>query len=470
MYLSLSALSHHRAAAAASVATKKRRDNLQMNAASPSSPKRTSAAADAVHRLSALRLGQKHNDKVPLVLVADHSATNTTVASSLLAGKKPNTAQLHRDGNVLIDWSRIDQLEHPKGPFFRRHNGAVVATKVVGPEALDELKQSLCLFTAAYNRHLNYDIVVFTTLPWHPSQVRDLQDVVSNANLTVALEGPPLKDQVAKMRPDERDYLYDRCRVSADETLTYEHWCTEQPNSTADNFFDVKLSYAWQAEFRARHVWHAPALAPYKYMLWIDSDAFCTQPWESDPVSLAVESDMVLLFDHFPGDYVANPDVHDRIATAYPNRTLCDITLVDGKLKSTPCHDDDERKNSKPHHELPWLGVVHGFFHVTNLDFYRSRSVTQALEVLIGPKRFSREWDDQVAVTLPAVLQAPDRTGDLRSRGINLQVWHNGYLDGQEDERPRKADDNFLPWWEEVGKGRWDVGKDVCGVLCTSEG
>jgi hypothetical protein len=368
---------------------------------------------------------------------------------------------------VVPDWSSIQSLELPK-EAFKRYENVVVVTKVVGPKVLDELKQMLCLFTAAYNRHVKYDIVVFTTRTWNPDQIQELQSVAPDVNLTVEVEAPPLDQQVEDMSPEEREYLYRRCRIEPGERLTYDHWCTEEPgnataptNVTTDyDRYDVKLSYAWQAEFRARHVWHAPALAPYRYMLWIDSDAFCTQPWESDPVEAVVENELVLLFDHWPGDFVVNPVIYEKIATAYDNRTICDIRLEDGRLSKRPCGEDDANS----------LGVVHGFFHVTDLDFYRSQSVTRFLDVMIGGKRFSREWDDQLAVTIPAVMEAPDRSWDMRSRGINLQVWHNGYLDGQDDERPRPADDDFLPWWGEVGRDKWDVGRNVCGTLVTSNG
>jgi hypothetical protein len=53
---------------------------------------------------------------------------------------------------------------------------------------------------------------------------------------------------------------------------------------------------------------------------------------------------------------------------------------------------------------------------------------------------------------------------------VSLQVWHNGYFDGKDEERPRPEDDDFLPWWGEVGADRWGVGRDACGALVTSNG
>lgn len=32
------------------------------------------------------------------------------------------------------------------------------------------------------------------------------------------------------------------------------------------------LAYAWQAEFRAYHIWYNPEIKEYNYMMWFDSD------------------------------------------------------------------------------------------------------------------------------------------------------------------------------------------------------
>jgi hypothetical protein len=305
-------------------------------------------------------------------------------------GAKPTAAAAAaepEDGDVAssptsmitsIQWPEMQHLERPKEQF-KRYDNVVVATKVFGPEKVEEMKQMFCLFMAAYNRHVNYDIVMFTTLPWEDEQVQELRKVVGpSVNLTVVLEAKPLLEQVAEMSPEDRDYLYRRCRVPWDGQISYYHWCLEEPNTTDKPFFDVRLSYAWQAEFRARHVWHMPVLEKYKYMLWIDSDAFCTKPWDVDPVQVAVENDLVILFDNFPGDTADNPVLKDKMVRAY-NRSLCELYLEDGHFKGRDC---DEEELSKPGY---WLKIVHGFFKVKcnkvgATVISRSRVVTHSSE------------------------------------------------------------------------------------------
>ena len=89
---------------------------------------------------------------------------------------------------------------------------------------------------------------------------------------------------------------------------------------------------------------------------------------------------------------------------------------------------------------------------------------------MIGGKRFSREWDDQLAVTVPAAMEAPERSWDMRAHGLHLEVWHNGNIDGKLQERPMPPDDNFVPYWNETGRGRWSFGSGVCESYVVSNG
>ena len=78
------------------------------------------------------------------------------------------------------------------------------------------------------------------------------------------------------------------------------------------------------------------------------------------------------------------------------------------------------------------FGHIHGFFHITNLDFYRSDIVQRWAEIWIGDGFLQRSYDDQAAVTVPAAILAPERSWEMRSHGINLQVFHNNRMDGKE--------------------------------------
>lgn len=380
--------------------------------------------------------------KSPLPVAASSIVTTTTPPPS---------------SSSSYDWSRVKGVELPRVKF-QRHDHVVVGTKVMGPDFVSQLKQMLCLFTAAYNRHVNYDVVVFTTLPWDPPQVAELQEVIPNTKLTVALEGPPLEERLANLTVEERDYLYRRCRVSPGEQLTWYHFCSERPDA---NVWTVRLSYAWQAEFRAYHLWQSPALRDYKYMVWMDSDAICSRPWEDDPVQLMVDHNLVLMFDNIPGDFAENRELQDKMQRAY-GRAVCEMSLgPDGVMKPVECTGKDD--------EVFVIPLVHGFHHITDLDFYRSANATKFLEILVESQPFSREWDDQMGVTMPALMEAPDRSWDLRSHNVTLGIFHNGNLDGKPRETPVK-DETYTTYWNETVRHQWKAGRAMCDALVVHTG
>ncbi len=143
------------------------------------------------------------------------------------------------DGRPKIDISNVDVHDPP----FKRHDGVVIVTKVLWPKDIHILKQMFCVLNAAYNRFVNYDIVVFTTMPWTEEEISDLQAHVGDAKLTVALEGPPtLEGHLANMTKDERAFLDERCNVTAKENITWFHRCQEGESHLVNN-----LGYCWQS-------------------------------------------------------------------------------------------------------------------------------------------------------------------------------------------------------------------------------
>ena len=253
----------------------------------------------------------------------------------------------------------ITGLEMPEPPF-KKYPGVVIVTKVLWAKDAGTLKQMFCLLTAAYNRHVNYDILVFTTIPWPDDLIEELQDLVSPAEFTVAVEGPPLENHLESMTKDERDFLEKRCNVTEGETLTWFHRCEEKNSHLYNN-----VGYSWQSEFRAYHLWNHGALKGYEYMFWIDSDAMPTKPFEVDPMKVFIENDLNLMFDHFPGGMTRIPEVKDKMMQAY-GKSLCRVSLLDdGSLEGEICKEDTN----------PTIRQVYGFHHITRLEMYKKEKV-----------------------------------------------------------------------------------------------
>jgi hypothetical protein len=154
-------------------------------------------------------------------------------------------------------------------------------------------------------------------------------------------------------------------------------------------------------------------------MLWMDSDGFCTRKWNLDPVAMVIRNNVTILFDSFPKGKSYGEDFDLKYHQAFKKR-LCKIRMVDGYLEPTwgSC-----RK--------PRIFHIHGFFHITDLDFYRSEPVQNWLTILIGDSKFSRRYDDQIAVTVPAAVLSPRRAWDMEYHGFRPEVFHNHFLDGK---------------------------------------
>jgi hypothetical protein len=134
------------------------------------------------------------------------------------------------------------------------------------------------------------------------------------------------------------------------------------------------------------------------------------------------------------------------------DRTICSIRMVNGNLeaKDGKCFG---KKLSKIHQ-------VHGFFHVSNLDFYRSDPVMKWNRALIGDSHFRRLFDDQIGITMPAAVLAGNRSWDMKTIGVYPRVFHNYVIDGlMSDWRGY-----FVPWWEKNANTTFPAASDSCVV------
>jgi hypothetical protein len=342
---------------------------------------------------------------------------------------------------VMARWSANPAAVNDKIVDFEKQVGGVIAMKIHGVNHVTSLRQSLCLLKYAYNERPNYDILVFSTLPVPQEDINSLQAIVAPAKFTLVVDNPGLHEMVHALKPERRDHLLKRCNATKVEELEFYTKCTE-----GDTF--EKIAYTWQAEFRVLHIWKHPALAPYRYMLWIDSDGFCTKKWDKDPMAAMIRNDLALLFANFPQGSSKGFGFQERFVAAF-NQTFCYVGLEDGHLyaKSGIC------KKVK-------IPQVHGFLHVTNLDFYRSEPVMHWARTLIGDTKFSRMYDDQLGVTMPAAVLAPNRSWYMVEHGINLEVYHNGKLDGKRFS----GAGGFVKWWRRNGTSYFPTAHGKCVI------
>jgi hypothetical protein len=332
------------------------------------------------------------------------------------------------------------RIAHTSNADFVRHEGVVIATKIHGPHQWSLLEQSLCLLHHAYNHKVLYDIVVFVAVPVSDEDLESLQKLVTPAKVTVVIDNPGLEKMIANLSQEDRDSFLKRCNVSSPANVT---WFSDCPD---------RIAYNWQAEFRGLRLWHHPSMTNYTTMLWMDADGFCTKPWPNDPVDFFVKNKGVIMFDHFPQAY-SSRIIQPRIYQSF-GASICQLRLsnVTGNLESKiNTHGPCIRKH---------IPNIHGFFHITNLDFYRSPEVTGPLKKLFEGYFLHRFPDDQLAVTAPAAILAPDRSWEMRSKGFRLDVFHNMKLDGIDQTAPA----GFLKYFPAHVKEALPTADGVCPI------
>ena len=380
---------------------------------------------------------------------------NSSIHSGVNLPIPPSNTESLRQSSVPTNAARVP-IETQPGNYssirdFERLDGVVIATKIHGPDFFSQLRQSFCLLKAAYNDRMLYDHLVFTTIPLSDHQTKTLTEIVHPANLRIITDELTLSDQIKKMTRMQRMILKRRCKVNSTEDL---YWWTRCCEEGATGIC-MSLAYTWQSEFRAKHLWTHEALQNYKTMMWFDSDAMPTRVWDTDPVAVHRRNGLKMLFAHFPQGKSAGEDLMDKIHEAFNNETICSLRLQDGHLFKT---EGNCRK--------PALPNIHGFFHITDLDFYRQPEILNWFNILIGDSKFSRRWDDQLAVTIPSAMRAADLSWEMEALGVKNDVWHNQFFDG----KYRWRGGGYQKWWSINGTTWFPKAAEMCQGLITNSG
>eukprot|EP00979_Chaetoceros_neogracilis_P018227 scaffold10557_cov302-Chaetoceros_neogracile.AAC.6 len=388
-----------------------------------------------------------------LFLIACFTALFAIVISSTINYTVSSTSQDNLDEDLLKDLqsskiiekqTKSNQVDAPAianttlhSTKFRRYDGVVIVTKVLWDKSAHIVAQMVCYLTHAYNDKMKYDIIVFTTIPWTQEKIDLVQIAAGGAKVTVVVEGPSLEEHLAAMSKEEVTMLRNRCSLEnkTDEVLSWHHYCVEKGSKDM-----VSLGYGWQAEFRAYHIWKHQALKNYKYMMWLDSDCRVGKEWDRDPIEIMVENDLTLMYSGYPSGKFSDARTREKLKQVY-NMTLCYTKQRNGELYGAMCED---RPNTPA-----LIRQVDGSHHITNLDHYRKDVHQRFLKSFVGDYKFSRRFDDQIAVTIVAVMEQRLRneTSKLwheRSKNITLKIAHHSIYDAQPKEKSPVNKYNFF--------------------------
>ena len=83
---------------------------------------------------------------------------------------------------------------------------------------------------------------------------------------------------------------------------------------------------------------------------------------------------------------------------------------------------------------------------------------------MIGETKFSRLFDDQIGITIPAAVLASNRSRDMSSMGVYPRVYHNYFLDGRNDNWRG----SFINWWNRNGETIFPEASGQCRITIGS--
>ena len=103
---------------------------------------------------------------------------------------------------------------------------------------------------------------------------------------------------------------------------------------------------------------------------------------------------------------------------------------------------------------------VAGNHHISNLETYRKPVHQQFLKDFVGDYRFARQFDDQIAITIPAVMEGRKKAWHERSHGLVLKIGHHRMFDNVASDRSatnwrqhyKNVKDDFTGIEERCGK------------------
>jgi len=171
---------------------------------------------------------------------------------------------------------------------------------------------------------------------------------------------------------------------------------------------------------------------------------------DNDPMKMMVENDLNLLFSGFPYGKATNVKIKEKMEKAY-NKSICVIyKSPEGSLNPHMCTDKSGFL----------LKQIAGNHHISNLETYRKPVHQQFLKDFVGDYRFARQFDDQIAITIPALMEGRKKAWHERSHGLVLKISHHGMYDNVgSDKSPRhwkgfykNVKDDFTGLEERCGK------------------
>mmetsp|Transcript_44705 Transcript_44705/g.97274 ORF Transcript_44705/g.97274 Transcript_44705/m.97274 type:complete len:422 (+) Transcript_44705:84-1349(+) len=313
----------------------------------------------------------------------------------------------------------------PVLPPAERPDGvrSAIVFKIHGPRNLASLLQSLCLLTQAYNGVARRDVVIFSDLRLDDAEMQQLQQTAAPASIDVISMHATPQEILLTLSSSVQERVAVACNSSI-ELIDWETVCCEKDDHLFTYCFP--MGYLIMNWFRIVELWTHPRLAAYDYILQMDSDSFCTKPWEHDPIEVLAEQNLTYCFNN-ELTWADNSLVRGvrALSREHFGKPTCEVKVEGGHLSldETSCISDLDTEAI--------LHVMWGNFQVARLAFFRAAPFQAwARRFAADGYIFTRRWDDQTALTVALAQLAPEQTWQLAGLGLDLGIFHNANLNG----------------------------------------
>ena len=114
---------------------------------------------------------------------------------------------------------------------FDPNASAVIVSKIHANDTIPTVIQCFCLLHHAYNNRVNYDIVLFASVPISEEELQPIRDNIWPAKFTLVVDNPGLQEMVDALEPERKADLLNRCNVTSSSELTWLTRCREVMSS-----------------------------------------------------------------------------------------------------------------------------------------------------------------------------------------------------------------------------------------------
>jgi hypothetical protein len=319
---------------------------------------------------------------------------------------------LHRD-----EYDHYDSTTRPRGVF------------VFKVPSTEKLEKTLCTLHHFFNGKAQYPIRIFT------DHLSDSDETILNftgiADVQI-IHSERWKQLPTSLTVEQRSNVIQRCRDFDDPEKAR---CTNRK---------VSLGYIFNTYWTYMEMADEPALAEFDYFVLFDNDAFLTKPMP-DPFEIMDKNNLVGIYNIESMEGGLEGGIQQAVETSFTVEERRNAYL---NSPSYPMFDDHGVWGGEDHRKPGvWMCMFGG-----RLDFLRSERFKQFARKIPFHTYTTRTSRQSVIPIGWSVLVGGDRVWYLPKRGVEMGVYHHGWVDDAEiivgKPRDKRYHKHTLEHWQ----------------------